>query len=80
MKSPLPNTLGPIFIFFVGYKNLNEIIPTTLEVCKHQWRKVAKVKTTFNKTLGKVSCYSSELGQVFLNTLANTAYAIEEKL
>ena len=62
------------------YRDLNEIISTTLEVCKHQWSGIAKVETTFDKTLEKIPCYSSELGQVFLNMLANAAYAIEERL
>ena len=64
----------------IEYRDLNEIISTTLEVCKHQWSRVAKVETNLDRTLGKIPCYSSELGQVFLNMMANAAHAIEERL
>ncbi len=61
------------------YKNLNEIISNTMEVCRYKWQNQADIETDFDERMGYIACYGEELGQVFLNMILNASDAIREK-
>ncbi len=60
--------------------SLEELINTTLIVCRNEWKYVADVKTDFPENLPMVPCLSDEMGQVILNLLVNSAHAIAKLL
>lgn len=60
--------------------SLQELINTTLIVCRNEWKYVAEVETDFADNLPLVPCLSDEMGQVFLNLLVNSSHAIARQL
>ena len=58
------------------YADLNRALEATLTVAINQYQRVADVETTFGE-LPRVRCFASQLNQVFLNLLVNSAQAIE---
>jgi signal transduction histidine kinase len=59
--------------------DLNEVITTTLAVCRNEYKYVAEVELELGD-LPPVRCNIGELNQVFLNLIINAAQAIEEKV
>ncbi len=58
--------------------DINTLIQTTATICRNEWKYVAEMETKLAADLPLVSCFASELGQVFLNIIVNGAHAIEE--
>ncbi len=58
--------------------DINKAILTTLTVSRNEWKYVAEVETILQPDLRMVPCHASELNQVFLNLLINSAHAIAE--
>lgn len=58
--------------------DINQAILTTLTVSRNEWKYVAEVETVLQPDLQMVPCHVSELNQVFLNLLINSAHAIAE--
>jgi PAS domain S-box-containing protein len=59
--------------------DLNAIIENTLTVASNEWKYAADVQLNLAPDLPSVSCFSDEMGQVFLNIIVNAAHAIAEK-
>ena len=55
--------------------DLNQMVTTTLEIARHEYKYVADVVTELGE-LPQVRAYSGELGQVVLNLVVNAAHAI----
>jgi nitrogen fixation negative regulator NifL len=58
--------------------DINQAILTTLTVSRNEWKYVADVETVLQPDLQPVPCHISELNQVLLNLLVNSAHAIAE--
>lgn len=57
--------------------NINNILENTITVCRNEWKYVAEMKQDLAENLLPVPCFSSEIGQVFLNLIVNGAHAID---
>ena len=57
--------------------DLNRSVQATLEIARNEYKYVASVETDLGE-LPPVTCYPSELNQVFLNILVNAAHAIAD--
>lgn len=60
--------------------NINELLRTTLIICKNEWKYVAQIQYELDENLPHIECVPSELSQVFLILIVNAAHAIEEKM
>ena len=60
--------------------DINAILQTAATICRNEWKYVAELETNLATDLPAVSCFASEIGQVFLNIIVNGAHAIEELL
>ena len=58
--------------------DINKSILTTLTVARNEWKYVADVETVLAPDIELVPCHVSELNQVILNLLINSAHAIAE--
>lgn len=58
--------------------NLNEILETTLEVARSEYRHVAELDLEFG-AIPDVMCDRGDLGQVFINLVVNAAHAIADR-
>jgi two-component system, NtrC family, sensor kinase len=58
--------------------DINQAVLTTLTVSRNEWKYVAEVETILQPDLQMVPCHISELNQVLLNLLINSAHAIAE--
>ncbi len=58
--------------------DINTILRTTTTICRNEWKYVAEMETDLTADLPLVSCFATEIGQVFLNIIVNGAHAIEE--
>jgi two-component system, NtrC family, sensor kinase len=58
--------------------NINEVLEITLKVAYNELKYKCKVHKKFGE-IPRVTCYTGELHQVFLNLLVNAAQAIEKK-
>lgn len=58
--------------------DINQAILTTLTVSRNEWKYVAEVETVLQPDLQLVPCHLSELNQVLLNLLINSAHALAE--
>lgn len=58
--------------------DINEALKNTITVTSYEWKSVADVKTDFDLKLPHVKCFPSDVNQVFLNLLINSAQAIKE--
>jgi len=59
--------------------DLNAALADTLEVCRHQWRQVARVETFLDPDLPRVACQPGVLNQAFLQLVVNAARAVAER-
>ena len=60
--------------------DLNNLVESTLIVCRNEWKYVADLVTEFDPTLTSVPCLPGEFNQVILNLVVNAAQAIGEAL
>ncbi len=60
--------------------NLNELIETTLTVCRSEWKLLLEPVLHLDHEVPTVLCMRNEIGQVFLNMIINGAHSIQEKL
>ncbi len=56
--------------------DLNDVINTTITLSTNEWKYVAEIETDFDPELPLVRCLPSEMGQVVLNMIVNSAHAI----
>jgi two-component system, NtrC family, sensor kinase len=54
----------------------NHAIETTLMVARNEWKYVADLETSFDKSLPPLPCLPGEFNQVILNLVVNAAHAI----
>lgn len=59
--------------------DINQVIESTLTVCKGEWKYVTEVETELAPNLPLVPCFVSDLSRAILNTVVNAAHAIEDK-
>lgn len=60
------------------HADINNILKSTIIVCRNEWKYVAEVETDFASDLPMVPCYSNDLSQTFLNLIVNGAHAIAD--
>jgi signal transduction histidine kinase len=58
--------------------DINHAIESTILVSRNEWKYVAEMKTEFDPELPGVPCVPSELNQVILNLIINSAHAIAD--
>ncbi|MFC1782993.1 PAS domain S-box protein [Planctomycetota bacterium] len=58
--------------------DINNIIESTITVCRNEWKYVADMQTDFDPDLELVPCLPGEFNQVILNMIVNAAYAISD--
>jgi len=58
--------------------DLNQVIESTLVVCRNAWKRVADVVSDFDPSLPLVPCVPGELNEVILNLVLNAAQAIAD--
>ena len=59
--------------------SINDALDDTLVISTGKWKYVAEIVKNFDPDLPTVNCRISELNQVFLNLIVNSAQAIEER-
>jgi signal transduction histidine kinase len=59
--------------------NLHEMLNNVLVLCHNHYKFNATIEKHFSPDIDMISCYPSELSQVFLNLIINASYAIGEK-
>lgn len=59
--------------------NVNQIIESTVEVARNEWKYTATIDMQLDPALPNLPGYPSELGQVFLNMIINAVHAMQEK-
>ncbi len=59
--------------------NVNEALQNTALVSRNEWKYDADLVMNLDPDLPLVSCFGSDLNQVFLNVLVNAAHAVREK-
>jgi signal transduction histidine kinase len=59
--------------------DINHAIETTLTDARNEWKYIAEVETSFERTLPLVPCLAGEFNQVILNLVTNAAHAIADK-
>jgi signal transduction histidine kinase/DNA-binding response OmpR family regulator len=57
--------------------NINKILESTVTVSRNEWKYVAEMDMDCAVDLPLVPCLASELSQVFLNIIVNSAHAID---
>jgi PAS domain S-box-containing protein len=60
--------------------DLNKAIESTVTVARNEWKYVAELTTEFDRDLPAVMCYPSQVEQVILNLVVNSAHAIKERV
>lgn len=60
--------------------NINDVLHTTVTVCRNEWKYVADIVYALDDNLPKIPCMPGEINQVFLNIIVNAAHAIADKL
>ncbi len=58
--------------------NINKAILTTITVARNEWKYVSEVATFLAEDLPLVPCHVSEVSQVILNLIVNSAHAISQ--
>jgi len=58
--------------------SINKILESTVTVSRNEWKYVAEMEMDFAADLPLVLCHASELSQVFLNIIVNSAHAIDD--
>jgi PAS domain S-box-containing protein len=56
--------------------DVNRAVESTVQVCRNEWKYVAKVELDLDPAVGLVPCFEGELKQVILNMVVNAAQAI----
>jgi two-component system, NtrC family, sensor kinase len=56
--------------------NINQILESTVTVSRNEWKYVAEMEMDCAAELPLIPCLASELSQVFLNIIVNSAHAI----
>jgi two-component system NtrC family sensor kinase len=59
--------------------DINQAIETTTQVCRNEWKYVARLELDLDPDAGLVPCYAGELKQVILNIVVNAAHALAEQ-
>lgn len=59
--------------------DINKLLGSTIVIVQNKIKKTLDIETKFCEELPKISCYPSELNQVFMNLLGNALDAIQEK-
>ena len=59
--------------------DINAAINSTLILSTNEWKYIANLETDFEAGLPEVDCVVSEINQVVLNLIVNSAHALEEK-
>ncbi|MFK8028800.1 MAG: ATP-binding protein [Gammaproteobacteria bacterium] len=60
--------------------DINHSIEAAMAVAKNEWKLFASIETSFDPKLPAIMAYASELNQVLLNMIVNSAHAIETRL
>ena len=60
--------------------NINKIIETTVQIARNEWKYCSDVELVLAEDLPQVYCHPSDIGQVVLNLLLNSAHSIKERL
>ncbi len=60
--------------------NINKIIETTVQIARNEWKYCSDVELALAEDLPQVYCHPSDIGQVVLNLLLNSAHSIKERL
>ncbi|MFG1922208.1 sensor histidine kinase [Cryptosporangium sp. NPDC048952] len=58
--------------------DVNRAVSSTVEVCRNEWKYVARLELALDPGLGLVPCYEGELKQVVLNLVVNAAHAVAD--
>ncbi|WP_170324099.1 sensor histidine kinase [Cryptosporangium phraense] len=56
--------------------DLNRAVESTVQVCRNEWKYVARLELELDPELGLVPCFEGEIKQVVLNLVVNAAHAI----
>ncbi len=59
--------------------DINRAVESTCQVCRNEWKYVARLDLDLADGIGPVPCYEGELKQVVLNMIVNAAHAIQER-
>lgn len=59
--------------------DINQLIQSTVTVCRNEWKYVATVETNLDPDLPPVSCYPGAINQIILNLVVNAAHAVAEQ-
>ncbi|GAA0232240.1 sensor histidine kinase [Cryptosporangium japonicum] len=58
--------------------DVNRAVSSTVQVCRNEWKYVARLELELDASLGLVPCHEGELKQVVLNLVVNAAHAVAE--
>jgi PAS domain S-box-containing protein len=58
--------------------DLNKAIESTITVARNEWKYVADLETSFDRSLPPVPCLLGEINQVVLNLIINASHAIAD--
>jgi len=58
--------------------DVNRAVSSTVQVCRNEWKYVARVELDLDPEAGVVPAYEGELKQVLLNMIVNAVQAIED--
>lgn len=58
--------------------DVNRAIESTVQVCRNEWKYVARVELRLDPAAGVAPCFEGELKQVVLNMIVNAAQALAE--
>ncbi len=56
--------------------NINKIVESTVTVSRNEWKYVAEMELDYAADLPLIPCLASEISQVLLNIIVNSAHAI----
>ncbi len=59
---------------------INECLASTITVSRNEWKYIGEIETDFDTRLPKIICMPTELNQVFLNLIVNSAHAINDRI
>jgi signal transduction histidine kinase len=59
--------------------DINRVIKTVTALCRNDWKYLADLLLDLDSSLPTVECNQSDISQVILNMIVNSAHAIEEK-
>ena len=59
--------------------DLHKLINNSFTISRNAWKYIAEIYKDFDETIPPIVCLASDLGQVFVNIIINSAHALEEK-